>query len=162
MVAVISIKNIVNGELDHDPAFFYFYVVALPFLGYGTEIVHSLTKFTVAQRFQHIIQGADLIPFQRKISAVGGKYNGTPAVAFADALGNADTGSLACEENVNKHKIIFTRAPDAEKIRAGVINGCILADMRIRKIGGYKSRQLARVIYGVINYCDIQIALPFS
>ena len=33
--------------------------------------------------------------------------------------------------------------------------------MGIGKISGHESGQLSRIIYGVINYCDIHVALPF-
>lgn len=50
MVAVIRIEDVINGQLDHDSAFFYFYVMTALSLGYGTEIIHGLAELSVAQR----------------------------------------------------------------------------------------------------------------
>lgn len=49
MVAVIRVEDIIDGQLDHDPAFFYFYIMAALPLGYGAEIVHGLAELSEAQ-----------------------------------------------------------------------------------------------------------------
>ena len=111
VVAVVRVQDIVNGQLDHDAAFFYFDIVAALFLGHGSEIVHGLAELSVAQGLYHVVQGTDFIPLQGKICAAGGKDKGALVIILADAFCNTDSGCLSFQKNIYKNKVKCIHVP---------------------------------------------------
>lgn len=76
-------------------------------------------------------------------------------------LGNPDSGRLPLQENINENKFIYADVPGVKEVGCRIKDSGFLTDVGIGKISGHESGQLSRIIYGVINYCDIHVALPF-
>ena len=139
VVGIIGVKDRVNGNLQHDAAFLYLYIMALLPAGYRQKILHGLAELVVADRLYHVIQSTDLISLQGKIGAAGSEHDGTGIIIPADPFSDSDTGGLIPEKNIYEYKVKAASLPAAKEVGGGIEDGRLLAGMCVGAIGGYKA-----------------------